>query len=262
MPWYRLLKGELRRELILLGRYPMEPFANLAVVLVLFMTIYASATRNGALSAASNKALGDAVLGYVLWFFAINGLTGLGGRLQQEATLGTLEQLCLMSRGFVRLWCARVLVDALFSGVQSLLLLTAIHAIAGVRISFPALVLVPLLCTAVAIQGFGLGYAAVALVFRRVEELRTLLHMLFLGLAIIDVSLLPTWARHLVLLLPFNQGLEMIRGVARQPVNVQSILRDGMPLLCFVAAAYWAAGLACLLAAYRQARIRGLLARY
>src|SRR5262245_20532970 len=257
-----LLNVEWRRYAALMTRYPLEPLTNILLLLLLFFTILLGLRPSSPTVVSGDYTAVNAVLGYVLWFFVILALSNFSTKLEEEAKLGTLEQVCLTSGSLFRVWMARSLVDFAFGLVQTAILVVLLLWMTDIRVTVPVLALLPACLTVLAVYGFGLMLGGVSLVFRRTGELKALCQMFFLALAIVPLTALPGWLHRIALVLPLSLGLDTVRGVVGHREVAWTVLAARLPSLIVLACAYCALGYATFAFAYRMARVRGLLARY
>ena len=256
------LKAEYVRYGILLRRYPIEPVANVLVLFLLFLIMYAGfkpASVNAGLYDASAT---NALTGYVLWFFVILAISGVSAKIEDEAKLGTLEQVCLHSHDLLTVWLCRIWVDLTFGLFQVAVLGTLILAATSLSIQVSVPMVVAFVLTIAAIYGFGFMLGGLSLVFKRVGESRAVLQMVFLILAVVPPHSLPAWLYSAALLSPLTVGLEAMRAVNQAGGLEWATLVPRLPVLALNACCYVTLGVCAFAGANQLARRDGLLAQY
>jgi ABC-2 type transport system permease protein len=108
-----LFMAILKRDVLLLVRYPVDTATRLFFTLIFFFLMFVG----GKLVAgqAISKSLEGLIVGYFLWTMATAAYMGIAKNVQDEASWGTLEQLYMSPHGFgsrCRLWhyrlCSRI----------------------------------------------------------------------------------------------------------------------------------------------------------
>lgn len=256
------LEAEYVRYGILLRRYPVEPVANLVVLFLLFVIMYAGFKPATVNSEAYDASAASALTGYIVWSFVILAMSGVSMKIEDEAKLGTLEQVCLHSHDLLTVWLCRACVDFTFGCVQIGLLCALILGATSLSLHLSAALLLAFALTIAAIYGFGFMLGGLSLVFKRVGEARSVLQMVFLILAIVPPESFPEWLYTAVLLSPLTLGLDAIRAVNLAGGTEWAALLPRLPALALNASVYAALGFGAFGASYRLARRDGLLGRY
>lgn len=262
---FLILKAEVARNWVQIKRYPLEPITNAAALFILFMIIVSGfkPTENSTGVADFNKTVAGAIIGYVMWFFVIMALSNFSNRLEEEAKLGTLEQLCMASRGLTWVISSRVVADFFYSLFVIATLFLLLAASTRVSLNLQPSLLVPVALTICAVYGFGFIIGALSLLLKRTGEIRSIVQILFLFLAIVPLDNLPSILRIAVLVLPLNIGLEAMRSIAveSRALTEPEMLRQVI-LMTVNSALYLTVGVLVFRRAERVAYTRGLLAHY
>jgi len=260
-----MLKAEFNRNWIQMKRYPFEPIANVVILFILFMIIISGfkPLQRSTGIASFNKTVAGAIIGYVMWFFVIMALSNFSNRLEEEAKLGTLEQLCMASKSLICVLSCRLIVDFLYSVIiiAGLFLLLAFST--GVKLNVEAWLILPLLLTVLALYGFGFMIGSLSLLFKRIGEVRAIVQIIFLFLAIAPMDSLSPTLRVVTMFLPLNLGLEVIRSVAieNQSFSDPFITRQ-LFLIVLNSGIYLTIGISVFKKAEKIAFNRGVLAHY
>lgn len=263
----KLFRAELVRSILLAIRYPIEFLVGLGVLYSLFMGLFLGARTMVQDTKALGASLDAFVVSYVLWFFVISALSKLAFSIQEEAQAGVLEQLFLHYPRMILLLIIRSIVDFFESTVFVVVLLLLIMSTTGHWLVLTqqelGQVLALLLLTVVGIYGFGLMFAGLALVFKRLGQLAAITQFAFFLVAYLPLESLSPWLRGVLYCLPLSLGARLIKAVV---VNQQSawseVSRPELLGLVVNSAAYLLIGVTVFLACERKAKADGRLGQY
>lgn len=264
MNWPRLFLAELRREFILVVRYPFETVSrliwNLGFALLIF---FGFQTVGAGLPGFEEGQLGR-LLGLLITYIAINGLSNGVELIAEETQTGTLEQAALSPPPLVAIVLLRDMASYVEMLLRFVVVLAIAMAITGARFHLDAAGFALLLTLMyMGMEGLGLILAGVALLYKRVATLAQLAVMLVFGLAILPLEGLPGWMSGFVTNFPFTQALLLIRRLAIEGVPLATLLTDGSVLhLAMNGAIYLAIGVAAFAWIERVARDWGTLNQY
>ena len=263
-----LFWAELRREWILVFRYPLELVSrliwNLGFALMIYYGFNAIGSGGGqALPGFQDGQMGR-LLGMLVTYIAMNGLNNAVELINQETQTGTLEQAALSPPP---LWVILVMRD-LASYVEMILRFALVLGIAtlvtGVRfhLDVPALFVI-LTLMYLGLEGIGLILGGGALLYKRVGTLTQFAAMLVFGLSILPLEGLPGWMKGFVDVFPFTQALVLMRRSAVSGETLATMTAQGtLPALALTAGVYLAIGLVLFARMERVARDRGTLNQY
>lgn len=264
MTWPILLWAEIRREFILLVRYPFELVSrliwNLGFALMIF---FGFQTVGAGLPGFEEGQLGR-LLGLLITYFAINGLSNGVELIAEETQTGTLEQAALSPRPLVVIVLLRDAASYVEMFLRFALVLAIAVAVTGARfhLDVPAFAIL-LTLMYVGTEGLGLVLAGFALLYKRVATLSQFAVMAVFGLAILPLEGLPRWMSLFVENFPFTQALIILRQVAVAGEPLSKHLADGsVARLALNAAIYLTLGLLAFAWAEREARVRGTMNQY
>lgn len=259
VPW--LLAAVLYKKVLLLLRYPVNTAARMLTVYVFFALMFfggrAVAGRMGAAGAITST-LEGLIVGWFLWTMSITAYFGLSTAVTTEAQWGTLEQLYMSPYGFGTVMTTTIVASLMESfvwgGVMlALMLLTTSQEIA-VNLLTVGPVTVLALMTAV---GLGFGFAGLALVYKRIENVSQMMQFVLIGLIAAPVANVP-WLRFL----PLVQGSAMLQEAMREGTRLWEFPAADLAVLAGAAVAYWLAGYAVFLVLTRRARRLGVMGHY
>lgn len=179
--WLGTFGAMLKKELILLTRYPVEFVASFGQVFVIVtvLTLAGLMFAPGGVSARNNngQTAGLVIYGFILFMFVTNTLWGMGFDMRREQKQGTLEQLYLSPASKLASLTARVVMTVLWTGLVCVLAAGLMSALIG-RLPFNNLAL-GLYLLAMGLAGtFGIGFAFAALTLRIKDTAQTLTNAL------------------------------------------------------------------------------------
>lgn len=268
MNLWRLFVAELRREAILLVRYPLETVSrlvwNLGFALLIFFGFSAAVGSQASALPGFEEGNVGRLLGLLTTYIAINGLGNAAELISEEVQTGTLEQAALSPPPLVLV----VLLRDLASYVEMLLRFALVLGIAclvtGVRLHLDVPAYIVLLSLMyLGMEGIGLMLGGASLIAKRIATLSQFAVMLVFGLAIVPLGDLPAWARPFVTAFPFTNALEQLRAVAVGGSGLAELWLAGrLPNLLVGALVWLVAGLLVFARAERRARELGTLNQY
>ena len=256
---FDLLAIELKRSWILQKRYPLDLVVGIAVMGVSFYALFLGARYLSGPTTQFGDCLDGLIIGYGLWTLVVISMNSIALLIQGEAQTGTLEQLYLSIYGPLRVILTRSASILAMSLTISIGMLLVMLLLTGRHLSFPPLTLLPLATVVVGAHGLGLSLGALALVFKRVQEMMRLFQFSLLALVIVPVE---QW-----------EGLPRLAGMVLPVTPAAGQLRDlmacGLPFdvsyfsaSVVNAAGHLLVGTLLFLWADRVARKRGLLGQY
>jgi ABC-2 type transport system permease protein len=215
-PFLRLLIAEFRRNLTLTLRYPTELISMIVVTTLLFYGLFLGASYLAGPIALGDR-VGDALLSYVIWFLVIGIIYGLAVGIEGEARTGTLEHLHLSIYSPLTIFLARVTAAMGQILLSSIILMTVLSLLTGIRLTFDAgslLAVVPIVLGAYSI---GFFLASIAQVAKRVNQLMSLVQFGLLFFIVIPVENWEGAARIAGASLPVLGGVALLRKGVSQP---------------------------------------------
>lgn len=176
---WTLLKAEAILSFAQFRRYFFNSLLSLGIMVLFFYGLfYGIALFVNASLEGSN--LSSLVLGFVVWTFTLGILHGIAQDIQTEATRGTLEQLALGRYRLETILLVRSAFTVVVSLLMALIIVVALQAITGVRLHFNLAGLPTLLILALGVAGLSLALGALALYFKDVSMLFTIIQFGFL----------------------------------------------------------------------------------
>jgi ABC-2 type transport system permease protein len=207
----KLFLAELKREWTLLRRYITEMIAGIVGVTVAFYGIFLTTKYVAGPVPKFGDRLDAIVVGYVLWSLVVFIVGSIAGGLQQEAFTGTLEQIFLTPYGARQVFITRAIANLAIQLIQNIGILLIITVLTGTHLSFPPLLVLPLMAVLLGAYGLSLTVGSLALLLKRVQQI---LGFLPFGLVLVLMVPVESWTGPFQLLgfiLPMTPGAEMLR---------------------------------------------------
>jgi ABC-2 type transport system permease protein len=254
--YLRFFLASLRKRVLLMVRYPVNFFSNVANMLILFAAVFIGG-RAVAPAAMSNTIEGI-IVGYLLWALSMSAFSGLSWNVTRESQWGTLEQLFMSPFGFGRVMFAKTVVNVLVSFFTGSLVLVFMMALTGRWLTIDPLTLLPLGVLAVApAVGIGFALGGLAIRFKRVENLFQIMQFVFIGLIAAPVANYP-----LLKWVPLAQGSQLLQTAMKDGVALWEFPPGELGVLVATAVGYVALGYAAFTYCQRWARREGVMGHY
>ncbi|HEX8274254.1 MAG TPA: ABC transporter permease [Longimicrobiaceae bacterium] len=224
--------AELRRNWIMLRRYPLQALSSTVLMLILFMTLLGGIRYVAGPAQQFGDRLDTLIVGYVLWNTLIFAMGEISGGLQGEAKIGTLEQLFLSPLSGTRVFLLRALAAQTVTIAFNVVTLGFLLLITRTTLHFPPGLFIPLASALAACYGLGLVLGSLALVFKRVEAV---IQISQFGLITLVMVPFETWQGgsvnpyYLLPLVPSAALLRdlMVRGQSLDPAVLLVALLNG-----------------------------------
>jgi ABC-2 type transport system permease protein len=226
--------NELEKELRIRWSYKFSIVVESVMMVAIFLGITFFMTEGDLQSAK----LAPALVGYIIWFYALLAIGKMSWGLREETQTGTLEQMYM-------------------STMLALLL--------GIRLPWTWEIIPLGILTLAGLYGFGYIVGGATLIFKQVESLANLLQnvLLFLNGALLPVALLPPMVERFALLLPSTWGIIALRQAMFGGATLATLWQDGtLPHLIVNTLAYFVGGLVIYQLCENYARRKGLLGQY
>lgn len=209
--------------------------------------------------------LSTALLGYIVWFYAVKMIGTVGIELVAEAQTGTLEQMCMSVRTPVLLLVGRALSALASTTALVALLDLVLWASTGTAVPVSAGGLLLFAVTLVGLFGFGLLIGAATLIYKHVHALSNLIMnmIIFTNGTLMSVNRFPHWLAAIANGLPSTRGVALLRESALDGRSLASMWTDGgLPNLLLNSAVYALLGGLAFHFGLRRARGKGSLGQY
>jgi ABC-2 type transport system permease protein len=251
-----LFRAVAYKRAILLIRYPVNTLSTLVSIYAVFALIFF-----GGRAVAGPELTGSLdgiVVGFFLFTMTIVAFSSLAWDMTREAQWGTLEQLFMSPYGFGRVVVTKVIVNVGFSLLWGAVILALMLVTTDRSLTVDVVTVVPIAVLALASAvGVGFVFAAMALLYKRVENVFQLVQWGFIGLIAAPVGAYPA-----LKVLPLAQGSGMLQVAMRDGVRIWEFAPADLAILIAVAVGYFGAGYLVFQSAQRRARRKGLLGKY
>ena len=215
---FKLIKAECLMLFGELKQYRMNYIFYNIGLLIMFTGIFFSFSESR--DNSTNAAL-VLLYGLVLWQLCVSALTYLPNVIQDEAMMGTIEQISMTRTNFVSVLFSKVFVSATFDTLKAIILFivclfifNASHLVyeAGLK---NLIVLVIIVCTYACFYTFGLFFAGLALFFKRVQSIVQIVSygLLFFTSITAPISQLPTVVQFFSAIIPLTWAVSLIEYV-------------------------------------------------
>lgn len=251
-----MMRAFAKQAVIEMSRYAFDTVASMVAMYLLFLVVFFGITGIGGLD--EGKTLSSIVLGFNVWILLMFAYSSVAGGLVGDAQTGTLEQLAMSPQGLLSTVLARFWVSFLFLFVQITILLGAAMLTTGRWLRFDLSGVAPLLLiTGAAILGIGLVMGGLALVFKRVQSVSSLLQFALIALVVAPVDKFP-----ILKLVPVSFGYQLLNDVMVEGVSITDVPIGDLALLVLGTVAFLSVGIVVFKMMESAARDRALLGQY
>ena len=215
-----LFAAEFRRNFLEFMRYPAEALLSVIILVILFYGLFLGASYVAGPQVEFGERLDAIVVGYVVWIMALHSLTSVAGELQKEAQTGPLQQVFTSIYGPTWVLVFRTVTDILLNLLITLAVLFAILILMQRTLEFSPLALVAV--GSVLLGSFGLAFlmGAVALRYKRVEQLINLGQFALLFLMVTPFETMEGMGSLVQYFLPMVAGTGVLRQILARGVEV------------------------------------------
>ncbi|MEC4982742.1 MAG: ABC transporter permease [Oscillatoria sp. PMC 1068.18] len=215
-----LFLAEIRRSWIEFIRYPMEAIGGVFVTTIIFYGLFLGAKYVAGASFTLGDRLEAIIIGYVLWTLVLFVINNTAGRLQYEAQTGTLEQVFLSPFGATTVFFLRAIASLILQLLIEIVILVIIITLTGSKIEFPLILFLPLLTVLLGAYGLAFIMGALALLFKRVQQLLGLFQFGLLFLLATPLETLPKFGQSVFKLLPMTLGANILRDLMARNTSI------------------------------------------
>lgn len=252
----------IKKQALLLLRYPVNTAAEVVTVYIFFLLFFyggLEAARNAGVDPAGLGGTFDGlIIGWFLWTMAQRAYLRLATTISLESQWGTLEQLYLSPFGFGRVIAASVVAHLLESLTWGTVILGLMLATTSRTLDISLLTVVPLsLLSILSVVGIGFVFAGLALIYKRVGNVRQLMQFVLIGLVAAPIA--EYWPLRL---LPLVQGSDMLQRAMRDGVLLWEFPLVDLGLLTVVGVAYALGGYLIFQRCSTYARKLGVMGHY
>lgn len=211
-----IILAEGYREFMYFKRYSLERISSTIMLIFIFLGfVYSSADFSTGTVSYDTNVIAHKVVGFLVWFFALDAVGHLSSAIREDMHIGILEQIALspypliynlygrsISRFFINLSIAIVMF-----------LLFTIFFDLRIKIDVPAFLI--FIITYAGLYGMGLTFAGLTLVFKRLGPVTTIVRfflLVFTG-AVIPLSVFPIFLQKFSQFIPMTAGLNIMKAL-------------------------------------------------
>jgi ABC-2 type transport system permease protein len=256
---FELFLVELKRIWTEFIRYPIDAIAGVIITTVIFYGLFLSARYIAGPTLQFGERLDAIVVGYVLSTLVIFIVADIAFGLQIEAQTGTLEQVFLSPFGALRVFLARAIASLTLRLVliMGVLLLTII--LTGRHLHFPPSLFLPLITVLLGAYGLAFMMGALALLFKRIQQLLGFVQFALLFLLTIPTEKWSAPLQGLRLVLPMTIGAGGLRDLMARNQSLDFCV---LALALLNGVGYFVLGLLVFRWAEGKAKSQGILGGY
>lgn len=263
-----IILAECYREFIYAKRYSIERFSSLIMLFFIFFGIvYSSTTSFGHnhLNELDSISTAHRIVGFLLWFFALDAVGHLSSSIREDLHIGILEQIALSPYSLIFNLMGRSISRLIINFTLSIFLFFTFQKTFGVKINIPLSVFILFIITYAGLYGLGLFFAGLTLIFKRLGPITTItrfLLLIFTG-AIIPLDTFPSYLKYFSQTLPMTIGLTLIKKIIFEKITFFEIINTNI-FFQFVANSlfYLLVGIITFLYLEKRARSKGALGTY
>jgi ABC-2 type transport system permease protein len=253
--------NETHKRLLITWAYKFNFFTQMLMIAIVFIGIsfFMAGGR------PDSAQLAPALLGYLIWFYAVAAISDMSWGLREETQTGTLEQMYMspLSTGVLMLGrsVASLFVSTIMVGVVGIVLVLLL----GVRLPVSWSALPVFALTMMGLYGFAFILAGATLIFKQVEALANMMQnlLLFMNGSLLPVDRLPGWMEAIALTLPTTQGIIVLRQVVLNGASLNQLWHEGSLFWLLIhSTVYFIVGWFFFKWCEKKARERGALGQY
>ena len=244
-------------------RYPVSFISSAGSLYIIFMGMFFG---SGSARIEGPQVMGDTLVGYLMWIFVFSAIGDLSDTIINESLTGTYEQLCITRVSNIWILICRSMTHMFSSFMLTAFNLILITITTGIRLNIEFLPVVVILgLSLLGLYGFGFMLAALALIFKRIGPIASVLQyvLLFMTGAIIPLDGFPPIIRQIGQILPLSAGIEAMQMSAIDHHPLHYIVQETVFIrLLLGAVIYVLLGIITFFASDGYARKKGLLGQY
>lgn len=255
----KLFLAEFRRSWIQFIRYPFEAIGGIFITTSIFYGLFLSAKYVTGTAFQLGDRFDAIVIGYVLWTLILFIMTEVATGLQYEAQTGTLEQIFLSPYGAVLVFFMRAIASLTRQLLIIGIILFIIMGLTGSRLTFPPILILPLITVLMSAYGLAFMMGSLALLLKRVQQILGILQFGLLFILATPAESWTGWGQVARWTIPMTGSAGLLRDVMAREVGL-NWLELGLAVLN--GAVYLAVGLLLFRFCERQAKKQGKLSGY
>lgn len=250
-----LLYAEVRRNLLMTLRYPLQPLCGMLLLAVLFGATALGQAQLPGLELFEGGERRVLAASFACWVVAVGAIGHVPGELEDDIKAGLLEPIFLSRHPVSLILLTRGLAGSLLGMLVCLVLLAGLAAWAGAGLRLGTATVLGLVLLELSLGGIGLALSGLVILFKRAAGLAPLLQ---LGLAVLIARGIATTVSDAMLQYPIASAIEVFaRASFGTPLSaLAACVATGWAVLSLLA------GLLVLTVCIHRARHAGSLAHY
>lgn len=213
---FSIILAEGYREFIYYRRYIFERLSSIIMLSFIFLGfVYSSASIVDGRFFVDKIATSNKLIGFLVWFFALDAVGHLSSALREDLHIGILEQIALTNYSLIYNMLGRIIARFFITFFNAMLIFIFFNLFFDLRLSLPIMIIPVFIITYMGLYGLGLFFAGLTLIFKRLGPVTTITRfmlLIFTG-AIIPNDFLPEFLRILSKFLPMTTGLAIIKDI-------------------------------------------------
>ncbi len=252
-----LLQAQVKKEFILLRRYFFNFLGGFATLYVVFLLLFLGYRGLAAGTDMYGTGLGNLIVGYMLWIFAMTIYQDISYHLFNEAREGILEQLYMSPFGYIRVTAFRLIAGLVLNFGMAFLILMAMMLSTGRYLNLDLISLVPLIILLlVPIAGLGFILGGLQILYKRIQSILQIVQFLLVGVVVAPINL--GWT----VFLPGTMASHLVRQVMVEEAFITALPWTQFLMALVMAVFYLLLGLAIFKLCERRAMISGRLGQF
>ncbi|MCX7770206.1 MAG: ABC transporter permease [Proteobacteria bacterium] len=263
-----IILAECYREFVYAKRYSVERISSLIMLFFIFFGIVYSSTTSfqaNSYNYFDPISTSHRIVGFLLWFFALDAVGHLSSSIREDLHIGILEQIALSPYSLIYNLMGRSISRLIINFTLSILLFLVFQKTFDVNIKIPLVVLFFFILTYSGLYGLGLFFAGLTLIFKRLGPITTItrfLLLIFTG-AIIPLDSFPLYLKLFSQTLPMTLGLSIIKEIVFENATFLKIIKDYKFFLFLINSLFYLSlGIITFLYLEKKARSKGALGTY
>jgi len=248
----------IHRHWINLKRYIFDTISGLVTMYIVFLVIFYGVRGIGGASLAMGTTLEGILVGYLVWVLAISAYSELSWDLNNEAQMGTLEQLYVSPIGFKWVNAYSMLSNLLWQFVFLGVLLVLMMVSTGKYLNLDLISILPLLLLALgAAYGIGFAVGGLALIFKRLRSFFQIVQFVLLAFIAVPIEQFPA-----IVYMPLSLPSYLLRMVMVDGIRIWELEASYLLIAATTSLIYLTLGGIAFSKCEKIAKNKGLLGHY
>jgi len=257
-----VLRAMFKKQLLLMIRYRVNFFFRLASMYLLFAVIFfggkAATSRVGGEVSEFSSTFEGIIVGWFLLTMVQASYSSLHSNVTSESQWGTLEQLYMSPYGFGWIMALKNIVNVLFAVLWGVMMLILMMVTTWTWFIIDIFTIAPIIIfTILPVLGIGLVSAGLALIYKKIGGVNSIMQFVFIGLIAVPVT-----DQSLLQLLPVAQGSAMLQEAMRNGVKIWEFSLFELIILVVPGLIYYIIGYVVFRYCEHVARRKGVMGHY